>query len=109
MKKSTKIWLWFALILCVCTTILNATQSRWLAVGIAVVSIGGLCVLLFKEKKVGFYVMCICACASFIVGSVNGIRGDTGILLSVGMSLIGASIVPLITFLFVRSQWKEMN
>mgnify|MGYP005803382725 CR=1 FL=1 len=47
MKKPAKIWLWIALVLCVCTTGLNLSEGRWLSVAIAVVSIIGLCALLF--------------------------------------------------------------
>lgn len=109
MKKTTKIWLWAALVLCICTTVMNATQARWLAVIIAVISIGGLCTLLFRQKKLGFYVMCICSIASFLAGSIQSIQGGTPVAISVVMSLIGAAIVPVITGLFIKSQWKELK
>ena len=46
MKKSSKIWLWIALVLCLCTTGLNLAEGRWLSVAIAILSIAGLCALL---------------------------------------------------------------
>ena len=67
MKKSSKIWLWIALVLCVCTTALNLSEGRWLSVAIAVVSILGLCALLFTQRKIGYIVMCICAVGSCLV------------------------------------------
>ena len=64
MNKASKIWLWVALVLCVCTTGLNLSEGRWLSVGIAVVSIIGLCILLFGQRKAGFIIMCVCAVGS---------------------------------------------
>lgn len=57
MNKLSKVWLWAALILCVCTTALNALSGRWLSVVIAVVSIAGMVLLLARERKLGFWVM----------------------------------------------------
>lgn len=109
MKKGVKIWLWIALVMCVCTTVLNATQSRWPTVGIAVVAVVGLCLLLFKQKRMGFYILCCSNALSFVVGVYGGIQGGTSVLLSVLMSLIGSALVPVITFLFIHSQWKELQ
>lgn len=108
MKKASKIWLWFALVLCVCTTALNLTEGRWLSVVIAAISIAGLCVLLFTQRKAGYLVMCVCAVGSFLVGAVQNIQllgAPTAIL----MSLIGAALVPGITGLFIKSQWKDLQ
>lgn len=109
MKKTSKIWLWAALVICICTTVMNALEGRWPSVAIAVISIIGLCILLFKEKKLGFYVMCICAAVTFLVSTVHSIQGGTSVVLYIVMSLVGAAIVPLITGLFIKSQWKELK
>lgn len=108
MKKSSKIWLWIALVLCVCTTGLNLSEGRWLSVAIAVVSIIGLCVLLFGQRKIGYIVMCVCAVGSFIVGVTSNIA-LLGAAMSIVMSLIGSALVPVITGLFIRSQWQELK
>ena len=71
MKKAAKIWLWFALVLCVCTTALNLSEGRWLSVAIAAVSIAGLCILLFTQRKAGYLIMCACAVGSFLVISAT--------------------------------------
>lgn len=107
MKKASKIWLWIALVLCVCTTALNLSEGRVLSVIIAVVSIVGLCLLLFRQQKAGFLLMCLCAVGSFLVGSVQNFAmlGAVSIL----MSFIGAALVPAITGLFIKSQWNELN
>lgn len=108
MKKSAKIWLWIALILCVCTTGLNLSEGRWLSVAIAVVSIIGLCALLFAQRKAGYIVMCLCAVGSFVVG-VSQNMGELGAALAIWMSFIGSALVPVITGLFIRSQWKDLK
>lgn len=107
MNKASKIWLWIALVLCVCTTGLNLSEGRWLSVAIAVVSIIGLCVLLFGQRKVGFVIMCVCAVGSFVVGASQNFAqlGAVSIL----MSLIGSALVPVITGLFIKSQWSQLQ
>ena len=108
MTKAAKIWLWFALVLCVCTTALNLSEGRWLSVAIAAVSIAGLCILLFTQRKAGYLIMCACAVGSFLVGASQNIQmlgAPTAIL----MSLIGSALVPGITGLFIRSQWQALR
>lgn len=107
MNKASKIWLWIALVLCVCTTGLNLSEGRWLSVAIAVVSIIGLCVLLFGQRKAGFLIMCVCAVGSFVVGASQNFAqlGAVSIL----MSLIGSALVPVITGLFIKSQWSQLQ
>jgi hypothetical protein len=109
MKKGTKIWLWAALALSIGTTILNAREGRWLSVGIAIIAMIGLSILLFKEKKTGFYIMFLCAALSFGVGSYNGIVDGTNLAVAIGMSLIGASMIPAITYAFISKQWDTLN
>ena len=107
MNKSSKIWLWIALVLCVCTTGLNLSEGRWLSVAIAVVSIIGLCILLFGQRKVGFVIMCVCAVGSFVVGASQNFA-ELGAV-SILMSLIGSALVPVITGLFIKSQWSQLQ
>lgn len=109
MNKATKIWLWIALALCACSTVMNMTQARWLSVAIAVVSLAGLCALLFAKKRTGFLLMCVCAVASFLVGSIQSVQGGLSVALAVGMSLVGSALVPLITGLFLKSQWAGLK
>ena len=88
---------------------MNMTQARWLSVAIAVVSLAGLCALLFAKKRTGFLLMCVCAVASFLVGSIQSVQGGLSVALAVGMSLIGSALVPLITGLFLKSQWAGLK
>lgn len=107
MSKASKIWLWIALVICVCTTGLNLSEGRWLSVGIAVISIIGLCMLLFGQRKAGFVIMCVCAVGSFVVGASQNFA-QLGAM-SILMSLIGSALVPVITGLFIKSQWSQLQ
>ena len=92
---------------CVCTTGLNLSEGRWLSVGIAVISIIGLCMLLFGQRKAGFVIMCVCAVGSFVVGASQNFA-QLGAM-SILMSLIGSALVPVITGLFIKSQWSQLQ
>ncbi len=107
MKRSSKIWLWFALVLCAATTVLNATQGRIPSVIIALVSLAGLAILLFAQKKAGYILMC-CYVLSFLV-AVTGSLSSGNLLASIVMSLIGSLLVPVITWLFIRRDWAQLR
>ena len=109
MKKSTKIWLWTALVLRAATTALNAASGRILSVVIALGGMAGLCLLLFREKKAGFWLLCGCYALAFLNGAVSGILGGTGAMVSIVMSLIGSLLVPGITWLFLRGQMDRLK
>ena len=94
MRKSAKIWLVIAILLCACVTL---------------VEIAALAVLLVKEKKAGFWLLCGCYLLSFLTGVIGGITGGTGILLSVGASAIGSVLIPGITWLFLRKDLPNMR
>lgn len=109
MKKSAKIWLVIAILLCASITVLNFTQGRVPSVILAVIEIIALIVLLVKEKKAGFWLLCGCYLLSFITGVIDGITTGTGILLSVGASAIGSVLIPGITWLFLRKDLPNMK
>ena len=99
MRKSAKIWLVIAILLCACVTVLNFTEGRIPSVILALVEIAALVILLVKEKKAGFWLLCGCYLLSFL----------TGILLSVGASAIGSVLIPGITWLFLRKDLPSMR
>ena len=109
MSKSLRIWLIFALVLCALTTLMNALLGRYLSAAIAVGSIASLCVLLFAHRRGAFYALCAFSALSFLVGVYQGIAEGTGILLSLGASLVGSALVPLVTFLFLRRQPENLK
>ena len=109
MRKSAKIWLVIAILLCACVTVLNFTEGRIPSVILALVEIAALAVLLVKEKKAGFWLLCGCYLLSFLTGVIGGITGGTGVLLSVGASAIGSVLIPGITWLFLRKDLPNMR
>ena len=109
MRKSAKIWLVIAILLCACVTVLNFTEGRIPSVILALVEIAALVVLLVKEKKAGFWLLCGCYLLSFLTGVIGGITSGTGILLSVGASAIGSVLIPGITWLFLRKDLPNMR
>ena len=109
MKKSAKIWLVIAILLCACVTVLNFMEGRIPSVILALAEIAALLVLLVREKKSGFWLLCGCYLLSFLTGVVGGITGGTGILLSVGASAIGSVLIPGITWLFLRRDLPAMQ
>lgn len=111
MTKGAKIWLWIALVLCLLTTILNFSEGRIISVIIAIASLMGLILLLFKERKAGFYIMCICnaiSCLYSIATSASLVEG-TYFVVYVVMSIVGAMIVPLITFFMIRKSFVNLQ
>ena len=109
MRKSAKIWLVIAILLCACVTVLNFTEGRIPSVILALVEIAALVVLLVKEKKAGFWLLCGCYLLSFLTGVIGGITGGTGILLSVGASGMGSVLIPGITWMFLRKDLPNMR
>ena len=109
MRKSAKIWLVIAILLCACVTVLNFTEGRIPSVILALAEIAALVVLLVKEKKAGFWLLCGCYLLSFLTGVIGGITGGTGLLLSVGASAIGSVLIPGITWLFLRKDLPNMR
>ena len=97
MTKSTKIWLWLALVLSAATTIMNASYGRWISVVIALAALAGLCVLLFTQKRWGYLLMCGCYVLAFAWGAYESAAGGTGLLSALLMSLIGSALIPVIT------------
>lgn len=101
-SKGMTAWLWFALVLSIFTTITNGMYGRWLSVFIAIGAMAGLCILLFGKKRCGFTLLCLCYVLAFAEGVYQGIAGNTGVLTSIFMSLIGSVFIPGITYLFLR-------
>ena len=52
--------------------------------------------------------MCLCAVGSFVVGVTQNMS-TLGAVPAIVMSLIGSALVPVITGLFIKSQWNELK
>ena len=109
MNKKTKGWLWIALIICVLTTMLNASMHRYTSVFFALISIIGLLTLLLQETKQGFYLLCIGYALSFGNGILANLNSDLNMMVVIGMSFIGSIIIPGISALLLKSQWANLK
>lgn len=99
MTKGFKIWLWLILVVNVLAALSGlmligsslGTAIYTLIVGF--VAVAGAALLLFKCKKLGFYMMLATDIAGFIFNMMNGV----GIVIA----LLSACIRPLITYYFI--------
>ncbi|RHV59790.1 hypothetical protein [Roseburia sp. OM04-10AA] len=66
-----------------------------------VLIIVGAGLILFAQKKVGFYLMIACAA----IGLVINIFGGVGVV----KSIISAVLCPLITYLFMQKDWDSFR
>lgn len=100
MTKGCKIWLWIIFVCNVLSTILGITTiSVDLKVGIytalaGIVMVSGIALLLFKQKKVGFYLIVAVAAVGVVFNILNGVN--------IIFALISAVISPAITYYFIN-------
>lgn len=101
-----KVWLWLVLILNAisCITLFPLLLIVPVAAAISIVLelalIAGVVMLLFKRKKIGFYMLCGCALLSMITNIIAG----TGIIRAIASTVL----LPTITFLVIRDQWNDL-
>ncbi|MDE6620549.1 MAG: hypothetical protein K2K74_08720 [Lachnospiraceae bacterium] len=101
-----KVWLWIVLVLnalsCISIVLLIAISPAIAIISLVleIILIVGVILLLFKQQKMGFYVLCACSVLSAIFNIVLG----TGVVRSVA----SAVLFPLITYLVIRSHWNEL-
>ena len=100
MTKGCKIWLWIIFVCNVLSTILGITTiSIDPKVGIytvlaGLVMVSGIALLLFKQKKVGFYLIVAVAAIGIVFNALNGVN--------IVFALISAIISPAITYYFIN-------
>lgn len=106
MSKGLKIWLWVIFILNIISVVLNLLGGilnpiSWLYAVLGVVFVVGIALILFKQKKLGFYMMCAMTAITFILNVVTG----AGIV----TSIISAVLSPLVTYLFMKETWDQFQ
>ena len=93
MTKGCKIWLWIIFVCNVLSAILGVvTISTDLKIGLytviaGIVMVVGIALLLFKQKKVGFYLMIAVAAVGLVVNII--------------FAIVSALISPAITYYFI--------
>lgn len=99
MSKGCKIWLWIILVCNVLSVLLGIVSiSVNPRIGIYTVVAGiiivvGIALLLFKQKKIGFYLMIAVVVIGVVFNIINGVN--------IGFALISAIISPAITYYFI--------
>lgn len=99
MTKGCKIWLWIIFVCNVLSAILGVvTISTDLKIGLytviaGIVMVVGIALLLFKQKKVGFYLMIAVAAVNLVFNIVNGVN--------IIFAIVSALISPAITYYFI--------
>lgn len=107
MTKGSKIWLWILMIAGGFSAIAGLAAMKYsagtgiLAVIIGSCQIAGAALLLFKQKKEGFYLICVIAVVDFIYSMIN----HTSILMAL-IRLIG---MPGITYLLLYRNSGDKN
>lgn len=107
MTKGLKIWLWIILVLngfAILSNIITilATPIAIIYVALNVVVIVGIILLLFQQKKMGFYLYAGCAVVSLILNV-------TLLNANIIKSILLAIIAPGITYLLMRKNWNDFK
>lgn len=102
MKTHSKVWLWILLIANILSTLSYIPLTIKVPIyGIyLVLSLGmaaSACLLLFKLKKLGFYLFCGLAVVVFVM--------NMSLHINIITALIGLIAGPLITYLFLKASW----
>lgn len=115
LNTGAKVWLWIVFVLNIITCVLAIVGSIGVlallgpgmfiatlaSIAAEIVLILGVAMLLFKGKKVGFYLLCACAVIGLVLNLITG----AGIV----QSILGAVLFPLITYLLIKNQWYELS
>ena len=119
-KGFAKFWLWFVFIvniIALVISILGLLGSMILGpayfvlmlvtVILEVAIIVGAATLLFKKKKVGFYIICGCQVVNIILSFVLGAMQGNAV--SSGVKTIGSAIISvLILYFAIKNYWDQL-
>ena len=119
-----QVWLWIIFVLNIITALgalAAVVGSAALGVGpvytvlcvvsflLEIVLIVGIAMLLFKSKKVGFYMICGAAVIGFVVNLITYglVSGLTAI--NIGRAVVGVVVCPLVTYLLAKNDWDYLS
>ena len=119
-----QVWLWIIFVLNIITALgalAAVVGSAALGVGpvytvlcvvsflLEIVLIVGIAMLLFKSKKVGFYMICGAAVIGFVVNLITYglVSGLTAI--NIGRAVVGLVVCPLVTYLLAKNDWDYLS
>lgn len=106
MTTGLKVWLWIILVLNVIGIFTSVTAALlvpilWLSVVLGVLIIAGVFLLLFKQRKMGYYLICGAAALSLVYNVAMGVN--------IISAIISAVLMPLITWLFLKNNWDSFQ
>ncbi|MBO4608549.1 MAG: hypothetical protein J5696_01650 [Lachnospiraceae bacterium] len=126
-KGFAKFWLWFCFIVNIIVgvlaviallgvgalaAVLGSSYSIYLIVMILsiiveIACIVGLSMLLFKKKKVGFFILCGCQIANIILSFISG--AIVGTAASTGIRAIGSAVISIVILYFaIKNYWDQL-
>ena len=102
MTRGLKVWLWIVLVFNAITGVTAIATAflipfMWVVVLAEVLVVAGAAMLLFPQKKMGFFLICGGAAVSLIVNIILG-QNIIG-------SAVSAVIMPLIIWLLIKNTW----
>ncbi len=107
MKTGLKVWLWIVFVLNVIGCVLSVAgilvSPIWgtLALATSIVFTVGVGIILFKQQKLGLWLMCGAQVVGLILSIITGGNIVT--------ALVQAVLAPLITYLFMRPDWDSFK
>ena len=107
LSSGAKGWLWFLFIVNIIGGVFTLIGlfftgfSGLFSLISSLLLIAGVAIMLFQQRKLGFYLMCAAAALSFLINLING----TGII----AAALGAVLCPLITYLVLKNCWDQMS
>lgn len=128
LSTGLKVWLWIIFVINIVSALVmvagvagSAALGSVLGLGaiytvlcvvsliLEIVLIAGLAMLLFKSKKMGFYLICAAAGIGFVVNMITyGVIGSLTAA-NVVRAIISMVLCPLITYLFAKNDWDYLK
>ncbi|MBR7089032.1 MAG: hypothetical protein IKI46_00880 [Lachnospiraceae bacterium] len=119
-KGFAKFWLWFVFVVNIIALVISVVGLvgsfilgplfivlMLITVVLEVAIIVGVTTLLFKKKKVGFFIICGCQVCNIILSFILGAVQGTGI--STGVRAIGSAIISvLILYFAIKNYWDQL-
>lgn len=128
MSKGLKGWLWFIFVVNILAavaslmTVLGAaalSASMGLGAGytvlcvvslvLEIVLVAGIAMMLFAQKKLGYYLLCGAAVVGFIVNLITYGMLDALTAANIVQAVLGMVLCPLITFLVAKKDWNNLK
>lgn len=128
MSKGLKGWLWFIFVVnilaavgALVTAFGAAALSASLGLGagyivlcvvslvLEIVLVIGIAMMLFAQKKLGYYLLCAAAVVGFVVNLITYGMLDVLTAANIVQAILGLILCPLITFVAAKKDWNNLK